>query len=316
MPRQITPGASFWVRLKGEVPTGDGSGDDAQNPLTYEQANSDIGQVGDQPASADSGSFSLLSLFQRLLLRITLVYKDVPSNGTAVKVAIVEGGGGSVAVSNFPATQPVSGSVEVTNHPTEIQISNLPATQPVSGTVTVANPVTSVAVSNLPATQPVSGSLAVTNFPATQPVSGTVTANAGTNLNTSALALEAGNLATVATNTAAGTAITGATIPTGGVGRIGWLSAIWQQISTKLPTLVSGRIPVQITPLTATNFASQADVQAVRDRLITGGPSLGAGTAAAAERTGINSMIQGPSSDMTLLSGHRIIKDKQIKLKA
>jgi len=36
------------------------------------------------------------------------------------------------------------------------------------------------------------------------------------------------------------------------------------------------------------------------------------GTAAAAERTGINSMIQGPSSDMTLLSGHRIIKDKRI----
>ena len=36
------------------------------------------------------------------------------------------------------------------------------------------------------------------------------------------------------------------------------------------------------------------------------------GTAAAAERTGINSMIQGPSSDMTLLSGHRIIKDPRV----
>ncbi len=50
------------------------------------------------------------------------------------------------------------------------------------------------------ATQPVSGTVAVSNFPATQPVSqvgspwgisGTVTANAGTNLNTSALALDA-----------------------------------------------------------------------------------------------------------------------------
>ena len=59
--------------------------------------------------------------------------------------------GGTVAVSNFPATQPVSGSVSV---------SNLPATQPVSG---------SVSVSNLPATQPVSG----TFWQATQPVSGT-----------------------------------------------------------------------------------------------------------------------------------------------
>ena len=47
-------------------------------------------------------------------------------------------------------------------------------------------------------------SLAVTGtfYQATQPVSGTVTANAGTNLNTSALALETGgNLATTATNT-------------------------------------------------------------------------------------------------------------------
>ena len=36
------------------------------------------------------------------------------------------------------------------------------------------------------------------------------------------------------------------------------------------------------------------------------------GTAAATERTGLNSMIQGPSSDMTLLSGHRILRDKRV----
>ena len=46
---------------------------------------------------------------------------------------------------------------------------------------------------------PVSGRLPVDGSGVTQPVSGTVTANAGTNLNTSALALEAGgNLATIA----------------------------------------------------------------------------------------------------------------------
>lgn len=39
--------------------------------------------------------------------------------------------------------------------------------------------------------------VSVTNFPTTQPVSGTVTANAGTNLNTSALAIETGNLASI-----------------------------------------------------------------------------------------------------------------------
>lgn len=84
----------------------------------------------------------------------------------------------SVAVSNLPATQSVSGTVAV---------SNFPATQPVSGTITVANttfPVTdnggsltvdgTVNIGNLPATQPVSGSVSVTNFPASQAVTGTV----------------------------------------------------------------------------------------------------------------------------------------------
>jgi len=80
---------------------------------------------------------------------------------------------GTVAVSNFPATQPVSiagtvltdGSAHTQPVSGTVAVSNFPATQPVSGTV---------AVSNFPATQPVSGSVAVSNFPATQPVSGTV----------------------------------------------------------------------------------------------------------------------------------------------
>lgn len=54
----------------------------------------------------------------------------------------------------------------------------------------------------LAGTLTVGGTVAVSNFPATQPVSGTVTANAGVNLNTSALALEAGHLATIDTSTA------------------------------------------------------------------------------------------------------------------
>lgn len=54
---------------------------------------------------------------------------------------------------------------------------------------------TAVKVDGSAVTQPVSG----TFWQATQPISGTITANAGTNLNTSALALESGgNLATVA----------------------------------------------------------------------------------------------------------------------
>jgi len=72
---------------------------------------------------------------------------------------------GTVAVSNFPATQPVSGSVTV---------SNFPATQPVSIATMPSTPVTGpLTDAQLRATAvPVSG----TFFQATQPVSGTVTA--------------------------------------------------------------------------------------------------------------------------------------------
>jgi hypothetical protein len=51
---------------------------------------------------------------------------------------------GHIGVSNFPATQPVSGSVSVSNLPATQPVSGTfwQATQPVSGTVTVANPTT------------------------------------------------------------------------------------------------------------------------------------------------------------------------------
>jgi hypothetical protein len=76
----------------------------------------------------------------------------------------------SLAINNFPATQVISGTVAVSNQPTSIEISNLPATQVVSGTVAISNfptEPTTVAINNFPATQPVSG----TFFQATQPVS-------------------------------------------------------------------------------------------------------------------------------------------------
>jgi hypothetical protein len=110
----------------------------------------------------------------------------------------------TVSVSNFPATQPVS-------------VSNFPATQPVSATA-LPLPAGAATEASLgtdgaaPAAIPGTGirgwlrsiydalkatlTVNVSNFPATQPVSGTVIANAGTNLNTSTLALETGgNLA-------------------------------------------------------------------------------------------------------------------------
>ena len=112
--------------------------------------------------------------------------------------------GSSVGISNFPATQAVSGTIGLAagnNAVGSVTVSNLPATQPVSGAVSQGGSWTvglasgsnvglatgsSVAISNFPATQPVSGtiglaagsnavgSVTVSNLPATQPISGAV----------------------------------------------------------------------------------------------------------------------------------------------
>lgn len=92
----------------------------------------------------------------------------------------------SISVSNFPVTQPISGTVAVSSLPSipaganaigSVSISNFPVTQPVSGTVTAnagtgSFTVVQTTAANLNAT--VTGAVSVSNFPATQPVSGTV----------------------------------------------------------------------------------------------------------------------------------------------
>ena len=95
-----------------------------------------LGNTTDSSATTDTGTFSLISLFKRLLSKLPSL--------TAGNRIPVDGSG---------VTQPVSGTFWQT-------------TQPVSG---------SISVSNFPATQPVSG----TFWQTTQPVSGTVTANTG-----------------------------------------------------------------------------------------------------------------------------------------
>lgn len=69
----------------------------------------------------------------------------------------------------------------------------LPAGTNVIGHVITDSGSTTVITSNVTVVQPTGTNLHTTvdNFPATQPISGTVTANAGTNLNTSALLLDA-----------------------------------------------------------------------------------------------------------------------------
>lgn len=115
-------------------------------------------------------------------------------------------GGISVSVSNFPGTQPISGSVDVTDRAARlvghVNVDNFPASQPVTIAAAIdvsdrsARLLGHTTVDNFPATQPVSiaaavdvsdrtarllGHTTVDNFPASQPVSGTVSATQGTN---------------------------------------------------------------------------------------------------------------------------------------
>ena len=104
----------------------------------------------------------------------------IASDQSAVKVngsAVTQPVSGTVAVSNFPATQPVSGSVAVSGvsgnvtvvQPTganlNVAVSNFPATQPVSGTVAVSS------LPSIPTGSNAIGSVSVSNFPATQAIS-------------------------------------------------------------------------------------------------------------------------------------------------
>lgn len=57
-----------------------------------------------------------------------------------------------------------------------------------------------------------------------------------------------------------GTKINDATIPTGGVGNLGWLSAIWKLISDRIPTLVGGKIPVDVASINVSNFPATQPV--------------------------------------------------------
>lgn len=127
------------------------------------------------------------------------------ANGTAV---LVTGAGGTFPVTGtfFQATQPVSGTITANQGGAPWSYN---ATQ-LNG-VNLGSPSaygTSPGAVNVPGVNAfITNPVAVTGtfWQATQPVSGTVTANAGTNLNTSALALETGgNLANIYTTIGTG----------------------------------------------------------------------------------------------------------------
>jgi hypothetical protein len=104
-------------------------------------------------------------------------------------VPVTQSGAWTVSVSNFPATQPVSGTVTA-NQGTAgssswlVDVTNFPSSYPVTGTVTVLQGTSPwvTSVSNFPATQPVSGT--VTTLQGTSPwiVSGTITTSPNVNV--------------------------------------------------------------------------------------------------------------------------------------
>ena len=101
----------------------------------------------------------------------------------------------------------------------------------IQGAVTTSAPTYTTGNSN-PLSLTTGGALRVDGSGSTQPISGTVTANAGTNLNTSALALESGgNLATLAGTAVAQTSVTS--------GQSGYL--MQGAVTTTAPSYTTGR---------------------------------------------------------------------------
>lgn len=99
--------------------------------------------------------------------------------------------GSTIAISNFPATQPISGTITANIGTTnglalDSTLTSLNNKFNSLGQKTSINS-TPVVIASDQSTLNISGSVSISNFPATQPISGTVTANIGT---TNGLALE------------------------------------------------------------------------------------------------------------------------------
>lgn len=130
--------------------------------------------------------------------------RTIIGNGAGAAAVNIQDGGNSITVDGtfWQATQPVSAA-------------SLPLPSGASTSAKQDTIITDLGAINTTLGSPfqVGGSIGNTTFGATQDGAWTVTANAGTNLNTSALALESGgNLASAATSlsTLAGTVTTGA----------------------------------------------------------------------------------------------------------
>jgi hypothetical protein len=190
-----------------------------------------------QPISGSIGNTGFNALQGNAANSLTNPFFMSPATGASFNVVCTSGctggGSGGGTSSNFNSAFPAAGTaIGVSNGTNMVALTlgqavaglSLPVVLP-TAQITALTPPTSVGISGLlPAfaatptfnigTAP---TIAVTGtfFQATQPISGTVTANAGTNLNTSALALETGgNLASINTKTPAlGQALAASSVP-------------------------------------------------------------------------------------------------------
>lgn len=117
----------------------------------------------EQPATATNTSAAFLQptasvVSSRIGMDVNVLNPTVATDVSALATAANQTNGSQkTQITNFPATQPVSGSVSVSNFPTSTEIANDVGNPiPVSGTVAVSN--TGFNVNNFPATQAVSAS--------------------------------------------------------------------------------------------------------------------------------------------------------------
>lgn len=231
-----------------------------QTKLTNGTSVVDVKTLGTQVVSTDNG------------LIVNAAIHGITTAGGGSYVDVKVNPSGAVTVDGSGTTQPVSGTVTA-NIGTAGSLAldatltggTLKATARggAKGTTTAADITSNPIDANTQA-------LHVDGSKVTQPVSGTVTVNAGTNLNTSALALETGgNLATTATNT--GTVATNTTNIPNVIGTAA--SAIPSKLlqiggsdgtnARAISTTTAGIIKVDISGTTANATAVKVDGSAV-----------------------------------------------------
>lgn len=145
MPINLQSSANFWARIKGDSASA-GDGTVNTSPARYDTWNSDLGSQDDVAASSDTGTFSLVALFKRLLNTKlpTLVSGRLPVDGSGVTQPVsgtITANLGTISTAATESTlSTLNGKIpaSLTVSSTRLLVDGSGVTQPVSGTVTVS----------------------------------------------------------------------------------------------------------------------------------------------------------------------------------